>query len=323
MKRIVILFLMFYGLPGCKSQTPSVDPFFGRTTIPPPATGSISGSAKDPYYQSTPPPQPNPAYSPGITPSNPSSLPGYSGSGWTNPSNTTSSVGVTNAPWSNPSSTTNVPTTPSYPLQQTPQNYPGSSSPSANIPQQTPYAFPGSAPATSPSQTAPAGNRYTPPGGNYNYRGAGLQTPNPQGTTPSSNRIYTPFFTGGTPNRTSIPIKDTSPRPIDDSGESTAGAGPNVSSPAVTYNPGGSTGGSNISLMGRSPIIRTLQPQTRAQTTSPGNNYSYPAGRSGEPAQLQVPNDSIKPAWRESTSFASPLRDDNIETVSDIETTDE
>ncbi len=58
MKRAILIILIALGLAGCKSQTPTVDPFFGRTTVPPPPTGSIAGRAADPYYQAAPPVQP-------------------------------------------------------------------------------------------------------------------------------------------------------------------------------------------------------------------------------------------------------------------------
>ena len=41
---------------GCRCQAPpAADPFFGRTTVEPPGTGSISAGAADPYYGTAPP----------------------------------------------------------------------------------------------------------------------------------------------------------------------------------------------------------------------------------------------------------------------------
>ena len=54
MKWLFLLILVATSLAGCKSQTTVTDPFFGRTTIPPPPTGSVSGRPADPCYQ--PPP---------------------------------------------------------------------------------------------------------------------------------------------------------------------------------------------------------------------------------------------------------------------------
>jgi len=48
------LILMGVLLSGCRSQAPAVDPFFGRTTIPPPPTGAAVGGLTDPYYQTPP-----------------------------------------------------------------------------------------------------------------------------------------------------------------------------------------------------------------------------------------------------------------------------
>ncbi len=274
MKRVVSLFLLFLllGMAGCKSQTPSVDPFFGRTTIAPPSTGSISGQGKDPYYQTTPPPQYNP----------------------------------------------------SYPLQQVPQNYPGLNAPPANIsppPANTPNTTPGATPATPPGSTWPGGNRYMPPGGNFNYQGSSAVMPNSRSSAPSPNRISTPFFAGGTPSRSTIPIADNSPRPIDDAAENPAGPNPSVSSSAVTYNSGGNARESNISLTGRSPGARPLQAQPQDQSYSQSNNNSLPAARRlNEPVPAERPNDSIKPAWRESTSFESSDQADKTVVASDVET---
>ncbi len=41
-------------LAGCTATPPANDPFFGRTTIPPPATGAACGQMPDPYYQNPP-----------------------------------------------------------------------------------------------------------------------------------------------------------------------------------------------------------------------------------------------------------------------------
>ena len=58
-------------LAGCTSpsQSPKCDPFFGRTTIPPPPTGSAAGRCPDPYYQNLPGVQtPAPSPAPGCPP---------------------------------------------------------------------------------------------------------------------------------------------------------------------------------------------------------------------------------------------------------------
>ncbi len=54
MYRYSALSLVGLLLTGCVSQTPRDDPFFGRTRLPPPPTGSVTGRAADPYYQTPP-----------------------------------------------------------------------------------------------------------------------------------------------------------------------------------------------------------------------------------------------------------------------------
>jgi hypothetical protein len=55
MKRYFALMAVCIVLAGCaRSQSPATDPFFGRTSIPPPGTGSATGGGMDKYYQSPP-----------------------------------------------------------------------------------------------------------------------------------------------------------------------------------------------------------------------------------------------------------------------------
>lgn len=50
---------------GCQTPMPTFDPFAGRTTVPPPGTGTISPpSVEIPYYQGAPPPGSPPAATP-------------------------------------------------------------------------------------------------------------------------------------------------------------------------------------------------------------------------------------------------------------------
>ncbi len=78
MKRLFALVVAAMASCGCQSQSPpSTDPFFGPTTVPPPATGAISGPLADPYYRAAPypvrpgypapplSPTPNPSYGTG------------------------------------------------------------------------------------------------------------------------------------------------------------------------------------------------------------------------------------------------------------------
>lgn len=55
MKRLLAPLIAVVALSGCQSQgPPGADPFFGRTTVPPPSTGSISSGPIDPYYGRAP-----------------------------------------------------------------------------------------------------------------------------------------------------------------------------------------------------------------------------------------------------------------------------
>ena len=50
MKRLLAVVLAAFTLLGCRSSGEATDPFFGRTTIEPPRTGSVPGQS-EPYYQ--------------------------------------------------------------------------------------------------------------------------------------------------------------------------------------------------------------------------------------------------------------------------------
>jgi hypothetical protein len=55
MKRLLAVMVAVSVLSGCNLQgPPGTDPFFGRTRVPPPGTGSIYPSSTDPYYSGVP-----------------------------------------------------------------------------------------------------------------------------------------------------------------------------------------------------------------------------------------------------------------------------
>ena len=55
MKRLLPLVVAVWLFSGCTGQSPPAsDPFFGRTRVAPPATGSIPGGSSNPYYQGGP-----------------------------------------------------------------------------------------------------------------------------------------------------------------------------------------------------------------------------------------------------------------------------
>jgi hypothetical protein len=213
-------------------------------------------------------------------------------------------------------------------LQPVPQNNPALSSPPAGYPPQMPSAQPASMPSTSPGSTYPGGNRYTPPDGSFNYRGTSTDLPNSQPTSSSPNRVATPFFAGGVPNRTTIPVADNSPRSPDNTAGNAAGTNliansyQNASNTQIASTPTGIAGAANSFPNGQSPIVRTLQPQPRDKSYSQGNNNMIPASRqSTVPTPAQPQNNSTQPTWRESSSDTR-LIDDNVETVSNTEAKD-
>jgi hypothetical protein len=370
MKRAFLIILIAMVLAGCKNQTPTVDPFFGRTTVPPPATGSIAGRTADPYYPAVPNVQPGPIqanapYNQGRPASNAPLYSGNStwtnqatptnsantapGSNWTNPFNSNNSnpgATLTNnqpnaqrysAPASSalsgPPGTTGTTGASPYPMQAQPQNYPAQgTAPPGYSPQTTP-AQPASMPTTIPGSTWPGGNRYTPPGGSLNYQGTSNGLLNTQPASSSPNRVATPFFAGGAPNRTTIPVIDNGPRPLNNNAITANGNNapiynPNVNSYQSVSNsqtaspPTSMAGGSVDSPIGQSPAARTQQPPMGNQSTQ-GNNYLWPASRqSTAPNSVQPQNNSAQPNWRESTSSDSRILDDNIEPVSNIEEKD-
>jgi hypothetical protein len=316
----ILMFIITLGLAGCKSQTPSVDPFFGRTTVPPPPTGSVSGQAADPYYQpfQSGALQANAPYKQNGISTGSTNAPSYSGSTWTNPSNTAagSSAGSipsnqSNAPryYSPGSSVLTGPSTPgasgaagnsAYSMQPASQTNPAAGTSNGGyIPRATP-AQPTSMPSTLPGSNMPGTNQYTPPSGsqNYNYPGnapaGNLQMSSP---SVSPNRVSTPFFNGGVPNRKTIPVSDNNLRASDYAGTlGTAG----VTNPP-NYNPN-----MNSYQYGAPPQ---------------GNNSLMPMSRqSTVPTPAQPKSNSTQSGWRESTSSDTRMTDDNVEPASNTET---
>ena len=369
MKRAFLIILLAVGLAGCQSQTPTVDPFFGRTTVPPPPTGSIAGRPADPYYQSAPGMQPGalqantlynqgratttaPLYSGGPLTNSPAPVNSPAGSTWTNPFNTANSPPAStstnqyNAPqYSSPatSALTGPPTTgaagaaaPSpYSMQPAPQNNLNPGTPPAGYSPQATPAQPASMPSTIPGSNPPGGNRYTPPGNSSNYQGTSNLMPNSQPAPQSPNRVATPFFAGGVPNRKqSIPATDASSQPLDNAPTTAVvvnppiynpNIGPSqyVSSPPATYAGASLAGSANNPSGGQPPIAKTPQAQTGTQAYPQGNNYFLPASRqSASPAPSPPQNNSTQPVWRRSTSSDSRVVDGNIEVASDTEAKD-
>ena len=237
--------VVLLSLAGCvsQSQVPKCDPFFGRTTIPPPPTGSAAGRCADPYYQTLPGVQtPPPPQSPGCPPASsaaPASPPGAA-STWAVPRG-----GAANAspPPSNPSSSAIAPSqlAPRPPLTAPPPSRtaappapygnPPPAAPGNPLPPSSPPA-PLSAAPPAPSSSGSPGARYGDPSsaGIVGYRGVSLQGARSAVTRPDQPPALSPSASG------SGSFDDHVPRPTDN----TAG---------------------DRSLAGQKPIVRTLQPR--------------------------------------------------------------
>jgi hypothetical protein len=270
---IILLGLFIAG--GCQSQPPVCDPFFGRTTIPPPPTGSLGGRAADPCYQ--PPPL---GPSPVATPASPCSPPQVQlpapqsnpclpmqpsvqapsnlgppqvqlpsqpmGQALGNPP----PVGAQplGPPSLAPAITTPQPAAPpravpGYAAPRPLSTEPGGSSvPRPSYPASPPgagsFSPPPAASPAPPSGTSP----YMPPDGSFNYRGSSTQRSTSPAAASAEARLGTPSFTNVAIAQTSSAGDDRAPRPVDDS----VAAG---------------------SLSGRKPIVRTLQPRAKDETS--------------------------------------------------------
>jgi len=239
--------LMLIGIlaSGCKSQAPTTDPFFGRTTIPPPPTGSVTGCpAADPGYQSPPTATSAPTAPTGTAaPLAPSvQLPSQPAA--------TSSTSATPTPTPIPS------LAPSAAPPGAPSAAPrGTTAPSGNtgnnsLPGISPSVLAPRPTSTMPSNTAtpsttapgsanpPAGSTspYQSSSGTYNYRGTPTSSSAAVGTW--NTRTAGPTFTNVAATRVGAPGDDRMPKPVDDAANS---------------------GG----IAGQKPIVRTIQPRGR------------------------------------------------------------
>ncbi len=267
---LVMILLGLFVTGCCQSQPPGCDPFFGRTTIPPPPTGTIGGRPADPCYPPRPvqtPPNPCPCSPPQVqlpapqsnpclpmqppvqTPSNPCppqvQLPSQpAGQSLGIPPPAAQPLGP---PALAPPATITQPASPSRmapgyaaprPLSTEPA---GGSAPRPSYPAYPPGAAnPSTAPSASPA--APSGTSpYMPPDGSFNYRGSSTQRSTSPAAASADARLGTPSFTNVAAARTSS-TDDRTPRPLDDS----AAAG---------------------SLSSRQPIVRTLQPRAKDDTS--------------------------------------------------------
>ena len=198
------LFLILVGLlvVGCKSQVPTIDPFAGRTTIPPPPTGSVSAGPNAPYYQ-PPPLLPTPLQTPSASTPPVVQLPAQPSAQSATPSGTRSTVGqpssaATTTP--RPGSTSTF--TPNF-LAPRPSSTgtSGTSTPGSTSP--------------APSSTSP----YTPPGGSFDYRGTSTRGSMPLIPTQPNSRATTSFTSVSATRPTTID-DSRMPGPVNDTADS-------------------------------------------------------------------------------------------------------
>jgi hypothetical protein len=211
MKWLFVLILVGISVTGCKSQAPVTDPFFGRTTIPPPPTGTVNGRPNDPCYQ-PPPLVQTPAASSTCPPSVqiPSQPSGQS-------SNIQPAPQTMAAP---PASAAPVYSTPNYSAPR-----PATTGP-ANIYAPRPTS---TAPATgtvNPS-VSPGPSPYAPPGGANNYRGTPSQGSTPSVSTQPSARAAAPLYTNVSASGTGTAGNNRMPGPVDDAAAAGSLAGRN------------------------------------------------------------------------------------------------
>ena len=208
MMRPLILTLVGLLVVGCKSQSPTSNPFFGRTTIPPPPTGAATGQPCN-TYQAPPvaqvPPQSPGAISPPLV-QMPSQPPAVSS---TAPAPAASSPlpGFQPSP---PAATTPPPTSP-------PATAPSYSSPRPTSTGGSLPPLPSATPSAVPPAVPPAGasTPYVPPGGTFNYRGASSQDSTPLVPTQPSSGTALPSVVGVAASRTVTPSDDRMPRPVE------------------------------------------------------------------------------------------------------------
>jgi hypothetical protein len=230
MKRLFALILVGWMIAGCKTQAPVCDPFIGRTTIPPPSTGAVTGRPADPCYQSLPlasTPSPTPAgLSPPVIqlPSQPSA---QSSNSQPAPMATTPGQATSLPGWSSSGSAPR----------------PSSTLPGGNVaPRPAPLApspattSPNASPGVGPS-VHPGANPYTPPPSNSTDRGSSTQGSTPAVPGPTGSRSTTATFASLPTARPGAAGDDRTPRPVDDG----AAAG--------------------------QPIIRTIQPRGRDESS--------------------------------------------------------
>ena len=194
MRRLFAVILLALLTVGCKSQAPVYDPFFGRTTIPPPPTGSVTGQNADPWYQ-PPPLGPQSSTTPPMVQL---------------PMQPTAQSPLPTQPIPGPAPTAQ----PSLPPQSPSNTWAPRPSSTAPSPQNRSAPRPSS---TAPTPAPGVGSPYTPPGGSFDYRGTSMPKTVPLTSSPSRARPPSVSYTNVSASRAATVGDDRMPRPVDDS----------------------------------------------------------------------------------------------------------
>lgn len=292
MKRTLLLIVAAMVCGGCHNQGQSnVDPFFGRTTVPPPATGSVGAKPGTPSYQQPQLPQlpaggtlqPIPQLQPGAMA--PSTVPGGAAGAMTappsglNPGATAGArPGSTFPPatgWGltplSPGTTATTPVaTPTMPVTASPTPFTASPTPISTP--MTPITTP------APSSGAPAAGSAAPTG----------STPSPGGAPPAG------FNYRGTATEQSIggTLASSSSAPATVAGSTIPSIpGSPDSSPSIVRIPAGQENTKALSpdrpaetLADRRPIVRTLQPRPRETAAASADGSTTPSATPGTPS---------------------------------------
>lgn len=251
MKRLLVLVALAFFVAGCKSRGETVDPFFGRTTVEPPATGTLNGRSIDPYYRPTSasPGAAQPAKAAPATTSPKSVTPQSSAPA------TPSSSGVVNQPTTMPATGTRylqpVPSTNSGYSSGAPRtNTSFTSSPwSERVPPET-LSLPR---RTDSPPTTPGAPNALP-----------SATPSPAATTPNSS-------SGGPSSPTATPVPTATPSKTPPT--TSTSAAPAVAPVPIELRPvtgADTTTDAATSLANRPRIARTLDPRPATDTPTSG-----------------------------------------------------
>ena len=241
MTRPLMLILLGLLLTGCKSQAPTCDPFFPRTTIPSPPTGAAVGRPSDPGYQTPPVVQTAPQMPAAVAPPQVQLSP-------------QASAGATTF---QPSTAPQLPPCQPPAAAATPQPAaPAGLVPNISAPRPTSTAPPGAQPARPSSLAPPAGaaGPFVPPGGsNSNYRGASTQGSTPLVPTQPDTRTSLPSMAGFSNGRTITVSEERTPKPIEDASADGSIGGRKATTQLIQPRPRNATSDRPVDIMDLPP----------------------------------------------------------------------